>query len=370
MYTSFTIENFRLFDHLTVEPLARVNLIAGENNAGKTALLEAISLHAVPNEPRMAWFISAERGLPGIEPGEFFSDLFYKYQTDKHIKFKATGDWDSTPRVLTVRRQPRAASTDPLVQTAMEVPQTARMIFDSEFRDELVFEYHDENEKLADARVWIQPDATSAVAGPGPLRWHVSDDGVHFTRSLILTAIGRLDDISLTGAFGQAVREGHLPTIEEIVRVLEPRLNNLSAVPNRLGTSLIYADTGMGRMAPIALMGEGAKRLLTLALAFLHARGTAILIDEIENGLHYSKLKEVWKWLIYLSQEFNVQIFATTHSYECIYAAHSAFKEQESASDFAFFRLQRNYETGSIECVAYDDIESFDYAMAYGKEVR
>ena len=53
MYTSFSIENFRLFDQLTVEPLARVNLIAGQNNAGKTALLEAIWLHNGQNNPEL-----------------------------------------------------------------------------------------------------------------------------------------------------------------------------------------------------------------------------------------------------------------------------------------------------------------------------
>ena len=115
---------------------------------------------------------------------------------------------------------------------------------------------------------------------------------------------------------------------------------------------MIYADTGMGRMAPIALMGEGVKRLLTIALAFLHARGTAILIDEIENGLHYSKLKEVWKWLIYLSQEFNVQVFATTHSYECIVAANNAFTELKS-DELHLHRLYRRSESEPVKAITY-----------------
>ena len=366
MYTSFTIENFRLFDQLTVEPLARVNLIAGQNNAGKTALLEAISLHSTPNEPRIAWGISTERGLPGTEPGEFFSDLFYKYRTEEHIKLKAMGDWDCAPRILTVRRQPRAASSVPLVSTAREVRQTALMIFDSEFRDELVFEYQDENDKQADARIWIQPDSTSAVTGPGALQWDISDSGVQFTRSLILTTLGRLDDRQLAAAFGQAVLEGHLPTVEKIVRVLEPRLISLSAVPNRLGTSLIYADTGMGRMAPVALMGEGVKRLLTLVLAFLHARGTVILIDEIENGLHYSVLEEVWQWLIWLSREFNVQVFATTHSYECIVAANNAFTELES-DELHLHRLYRR--DNRVKVVTYSK-EMLDTNIEFFWELR
>ena len=255
MYTSFTIENFRLFDHLTVEPLARVNLIAGENNAGKTALLEALTLHSMPTEPLIARYMSAERGLPGIEPGEFFSDLFHKYGTDRHIKFKATGDWDDAQRVLTIRRQPRAVSSAPLVQTAMEVPQTARMIFDSEFRDELVFEYEDEKKIRASARIWVQPDPMSAVVSPGPLQWDISDNGVQFARSLILTTWGRLDDHLLAGAFGQAVREGHLAIVEKVIRTLEPRLLSPVSSPQSDGHIVDLRRHWYGQDGPDSVNG-------------------------------------------------------------------------------------------------------------------
>ena len=107
-----------------------------------------------------------------------------------------------------------------------------------------------------------------------------------------------------------------------------------------------------------------------MVLAFHNAQDGAILIDEIENGLHYSKLPEVWKTIDWLSREFNVQVFATTHSYECIVAAHSAFKQAELDHDFSLLRLQRNLRTGQIECIAYDDKEALDYAMEFEREVR
>ena len=372
MYTSFTIENFRLFDHLTVEPLARVNLIAGENNAGKTALLEALCLHSMPIYPQMAWMMSIERGLPGTEPSEFFTDLFHGYKSSVPINLKAMGDWDRLPRTLTIRRQPRAIGGFPLTQTQRDVPQTARMIFDNEFRDELIFDYQDENEKFATARAWIQPDAQAprAVADSGSFRWDEPDGGVNFTRSLILTSAGRLGDQELSATFGQALREGHLPTVEKIVQVLEPRLQSLQAVPNRFGTSLIYADTGMGRLTPIALMGDGVKRLLTLALAFFHARGTIILIDEIENGLHHSVLANVWKWLNHLSRQFNLQVFATTHSYECIQAAFNAFEEAGDLDDFNLMRIQWSRKRERFESIHYTDKEALKYGLEYPMEVR
>ena len=119
----------------------------------------------------------------------------------------------------------------------------------------------------------------------------------------------------------------------------------------------------------MSIMGDGTKRLLALSLSFKRAQNGVMLVDEVENGLHYSILPEVWKTIDWLSREFNVQVFATTHSYECIKAAHAASRANEFADDLAFVRLQRD-RSGGIQCVPYDDAEAFDYAMEYGREVR
>ena len=113
---------------------------------------------------------------------------------------------------------------------------------------------------------------------------------------------------------------------------------------------MVYVDVGLSRPVPLGFLGDGIGRLLSMVLAFHNARDGSILIDEIENGLHYSKLLEVWKSLDWLSREFNVQVFATTHSYECIVAANNAFTEMES-SDLHLQRLFR--KSGQIGAVTY-----------------
>ena len=90
----------------------------------------------------------------------------------------------------------------------------------------------------------------------------------------------------------------------------------------------------------------------------------------MENGLHHKALGNVWRHLYNLSQEFNVQVFAATHRYECIKAAHTAFKQGEVADELAYVRLQRHHKTQRIQCVAYDDLDAFAYALKYGREVR
>ena len=59
-------------------------------------------------------------------------------------------------------------------------------------------------------------------------------------------------------------------------------------------------------------------RIFGIALALENAKDGLLLIDEVENGLHYSVQPDVWRFLFQAATKLNVQVFATTHSYDCI----------------------------------------------------
>ena len=103
-----------------------------------------------------------------------------------------------------------------------------------------------------------------------------------------------------------------------------------------------------------------------MALRFPYAKDGIILIDEIEKGLHHSVLVDVWKSLDWLSRKFNVQVFATTHSYECIVAANNAFTELES-DELHLHRLRRDED--HIKAVTYTK-EALDTNIEYLWELR
>jgi AAA15 family ATPase/GTPase len=119
-------------------------------------------------------------------------------------------------------------------------------------------------------------------------------------------------------------------------------------------------------MVPLPLMGEGMVRLASLVLAISNAQDGFVLIDEIENGLHHSILSKLWSAVGEVSRQFNTQVFATTHSNECIAAAHKAFRES-GAYDFRLHRLERIKET--ILAITYDQ-ETLEAAIEAGLEVR
>ena len=120
--------------------------------------------------------------------------------------------------------------------------------------------------------------------------------------------------------------------------VLEPAIRAVRLLSHG-GVSMIHLDLGLKRFLPLAHTGEGMVRLADLLIALASAKNGVVLIDEFENGLHYSALGKMWEATAEFAERFNTQVFATTHSLECIRAAHETFAHREYA--FRLFRLQR-----------------------------
>lgn len=378
MYTSFTIENFRLFEKLTVEPLARVNLIAGENNVGKTALLEALWLLSGPNIPELCLRLSAFRGIPGPNPRRLLHDVFYDFDAEREVVFSARGDWGKSERTLIISSRMAESAVVAIPAPSLPIappPGSQESDYSAVSPSEIVFEYTDEHdEEFVSTSRWVRSDIP---VGLSPILPPISSEGLVSQQAsmperpsaVFLSARQRSGPEQDVSRFGEAELDGYADRILGCLQRVDPRIKRLITIQNP-PAPMVYVDVGLSRPVPLGFLGDGIGRLLSMVLAFHNAQDGAILIDEIENGLHYSKLVEVWRIIDWLSREFNVQVFATTHSYECIEAAHSAFKQAELDRDFSLLRLQRNLRTGQIESIAYDDKEAFDYAMEYDLEVR
>jgi AAA15 family ATPase/GTPase len=106
---------------------------------------------------------------------------------------------------------------------------------------------------------------------------------------------------------------------------------------------------------PVALLGGGTKRVLSIAMAMLYAKGGCVLIDEIETGLHYSAQEALWRAIITWADQLDVQVFVTTHSYECIKAFRAAASGSLFADQSKLFRIERQRD--DFKAIAYDQDE-------------
>ena len=362
MYTSFSIENFRLFDQLTVEPLARVNLVAGQNNAGKTALLEAIWLHSGPNIPDLGIRLAGFRGIPTANPNRFMHDLFFDFDHNRAITLRAGGNWNTHPRILTVKSQPRAeavittATTEPPIMPPRGSQDPDAMTASA---SEIVLNYVDEHGvRFESAGWWLRANPQMVNVGPN-VQMALGGEGMATRQAkmtnhpscVFLSARHRAGPEEDVQRFGEVELEGYADRIVQALQVVDPRIKRLSTIAAP-PMPMVYADVGLSRLLPMGFLGDGMGRLLSMVLAFHQARGGSILIDEVENGLHHRTLEKVWTNLDWLSRQFNVQVFATTHSYECIVAANNAFTELES-DELHLHHLYRRSPSEPVRAMTY-----------------
>ena len=345
---TFTISNFRTFEYLQLGNLERVNLVSGMNNVGKTALLEALWQFSVPNLPRAGLRLNELRGIwePGSEDLSFH--LFHRYNTSVPVKLIADGDWGAVSRSLMIKLRPRAASR---VDLGEDDDSSEYLVLD-DFPDEIVFQYVDETGEY-ESTGWLErrrigPDRwqTRLSSSSHPRRHSIQNQSQsqYFSARFRNTSrhdANRLSQMEIRGLEG---------TLVDSLNVFEPNLSRLTVLSIE-GRPVIHADVALPRLIPVGLLGDGMQRIISLALAFESATGGLMLIDEIENGIHYSKLPDLWQVISSFSQKYNTQVFATTHSDECVRAAHEVFSSTDDYS-FRYYRLDRVGE--SIKVKSFD----------------
>ena len=372
MYRSFKVKNFRGLRKLEIDSLERVNLIAGKNNVGKTALLEALWIHSSPNDPFTAVMANHWRRRDTKILPETLNQLFWQFDTEGGIELLAHGDWGKSARELTMHIVDTHLKQFPIssILDANSPEYEANALFESTYDRKIIFEYIDENDTSSIHEGFLAQYKYSSHASED-LAWvttQASDTPMlEISNSKFLAS--RHSEFRLDARwFGKLQLNGKHHKIESIMRGVEPRLQGLSVIANPSLPTIHAELEGHDRLLPMPLLGDGMTRLLSLALAIGNSENGLVLIDEIENGLHHSVMKSVWSGIAQFAREFNVQIFATTHSWECIRAAHQAFSEDE-LYDFRLHRLERVRGSDDTRAVTYTK-ETLDIALHRELEVR
>jgi hypothetical protein len=237
----------------------------------------------------------------------------------------------------------------------------------------IVLNYTDEKgRRYVSSGWWVRSEGQSVQIGTNA-SMTVTNDGIagqvakmsDRPSNIFISARQRVGMEEDVGRFGVAELEGYADQLAMCLKPADDRIKRLLTIAAP-PTPMIYADVGLTRPVPVGFLGDGVSRLLSMALAFREARGGMIFIDEVENGLHYSVLEDVWKELSWLSKEFDVQIFATTHSNECMVAARDAFN---SVDDETLCIHRLSLQDGRISATTYS-FEDLNFTLDYGAEMR
>jgi AAA15 family ATPase/GTPase len=342
MLKSLTIKNFRCFENLTLEDLELINLIGGGNNAGKTALLEAIFLLTGVSDLEKPLQLNFLRGIEQktLDIEDLCQWMFFNKNIGETIEISASESGKEV-RSLKIKLVESEAAILPLMPNYLSKGNRLK---------NLQIEYQKDDRESAIWRLALVGDREHSEEVGTVIKMEKGEIEPHPQTQLISTMKARKSTADAVENFSRLEEVNRQEEILEILRHLEPRLKRLAVLVTG-GVPMIYGDLDIGHLVPLQMMGEGMVRLAAIALTIANTENGTVLIDEIENGLHHSVLVKVWKAIINVAKKSNVQIFATTHSWECIQAAHEAFLTDNSY-DFRYHRLGR--VGGTIKTATYD----------------
>jgi AAA15 family ATPase/GTPase len=364
MIKTITIENFRCFDKLKVVGFEKVNLISGKNNAGKTALLEAIFLNSAPRPDTIFLLRQVRREQASFSkalPERTWINFFFQQNKNDRILIESVLDNDNSKTV------------------EISIDESLKNFLDSDYKDS---EDQENDQKEMMISLFSGNESSVSVIH---LKTKVSNEE-SFETQIVSSAKGliskdikvpdsknvsfipsflRVSNRDLTSEFDKArLNEKD----DEVLKAFKSIDDSITEVESfSIGEPTIYLKReGKGRL-PLSLFGDAINRIADIILKLVNNENSILLIDEIENGIHHSNQVYFWNILYKLANELNVQIFATTHSLEMTQAFIKAGLEHENSA--AHFELVRQAKTGKIVAIKRD-LDTLDYGISHNEEVR
>lgn len=366
MITDLSIKNFRGLDDLKFEDFKQVTLLSGSNSVGKTSVLEAILLlfntrgsdvfaFGLPNrvgEEERFWWRKQE--LESV-----FHPLFYRFDTNNSITVTAD------------EFELKVNLDDNFVYKINEIDQTTTKAV--RFQYFLEGKLHSDTsyvKNLGDDfyRRVVKKIVSSEQVFKVIMITHALD--IYDLTSLELPVSQSLTQnklVDLFNGFRQSSSDQEREELVQMLQILDPKINGieLGVTSTKLIRIELRKDGVLGT-TPLALAGEGVKRLLSIILGILSAQDGIFLIDEIENGIYYENINKVWELIFSLTKKYNCQLIATTHSYE--FASYVVNQSDEAKQRFAFVNFSRlRDETLGSSTYSF---EEFEFAVHEKIEVR
>ncbi len=357
MITEAKITNFKCFKELTVPEMGRITLIGGRNNVGKTALLEALFLYLDRMNPHMIIRLFGWRGIPEVilQPESVWGPVFYDQNMSQAIHIFVESDLEAGSAKFVFNKQympPQVSGVIPPEQASVKTEDRAPRM------EALDIDYTDRDGRVIQrSHLYTTPQGTPAL--------HIDIPSSRVRPAVFIPSRSHIIPNQITDGFSQIAKSGMEEEVVDILRIVEPRLMNLKVITTG-GIPLVHGKLeGLTKTLPINLMGEGIERILSIAVSIISGGYHCILLDEVENGLHHSVMTDLWKMIGKAARQYNCQILATTHSDECLEAAHEALSDMRD--DFRYIRLDR--QDGLITAKVAD-YEMIGTAIRTRMEVR
>ncbi len=365
-----SIRNFRGIQDLSIKKLGRVTLIAGRNGVGKTSVLEAVRVYAA-------------RGRHDI-----FEELLrkrYEYVSNHAGNYDPVLDYMTLffGRDASLDQTISIGPSDKLDQLRIEMTDAEEL---SSIQLDLFSEIAHLESNIKALRITIHgsksmipcflelpdfPEAESFRRVPRRLRKRMLGDS-DLPHPIACESLGPgLPNNSMLARFWDNVVFTDLESLALMaIRLTDTQIERVAAIGESNGRfhgggrRIVVKSGNFPKQIPLSSLGDGIMRLFAAALALAHSHNGFLVIDEVENGIHHSALKGFWKMMLEAAEKHNVQVFATTHSFDCVRAFARAAAENKDAEGVLVRLDKKNgqlrtveYSQKHLEIAADQDIE-------------
>jgi ABC-type Na+ transport system ATPase subunit NatA len=340
---SFTIGAFRGLENTTFERLGRFNLLIGGNNSGKTSVLEALQAFCNPESP-VDWVRIANarnsnaRVFPAYSLNDCLAWLF------PHAKQAENGSLGSI-HLSGIGTCP-IQQVESSVQSVFGMPDKEDLEYFARrtpgFNPETNGNVEGLEIKLDSVR--LQGDLPVASASVTRRFWQdipfVRGRGISSNAFPVAAVLGfEYRFAELYADSYSRLKVDQQQEILELARMFDSGIVSVSVASKNRRPYLKIEHKDLGEV-PLMVFGDGMKRVLFIATGLVTAKEGILLLDEIESGIHAFVLPEIMKWLFRAAREYNIQIFATTHSLEAVDAVLLSAKEMPD--EFVTYRLSKD----------------------------
>jgi hypothetical protein len=331
MLQSLKIEGFRGFQNFEMANLGRINLLVGKNNSGKTSILEAIQFLYVQNNLDIFLETISYRGeFSWSESNRTkvfeICHLFPGHEIIPSKEIIIIGSRESHQESVTI--------------SVKSIPIQLSLFSDKndDLNNDNIFDDEEWNKLLLSIR-WSQSqkpielellangtlarDSIRRMASLSRISHKIGIDNKIELRFLTPFSLTSSDMAAL---FDNIVLSPLEDLIIESLKIIEPKIERIASVgsgkyltSNNLGVrgGFLIKIKNHDQPIPIGSLGDGFWRMLGLVLAMVNLENGILLVDEIDSGLHFTVMTDMWKVVWETAKKLNIQVFATTHSRDC-----------------------------------------------------
>ncbi len=372
--SDLSINNFRGIDHLSISRLGHVTLLAGRNGIGKTTVLDAIRVYAARGRPVVLTGLLENREeftVATDEDGDevLFPDisaLFHGREAQHNVVF-SIGSSDERDRLGIEISIMERLSMDGKKRIFMDTFTDSKGIsVKITFRN---------RERFIPWNMLVRDFNFNRIQLRRLQRELFDDDDDEWPSAIECESLGpglpsNTDMVRFWDRI--ALTDGEILLVQALELILGNTVNRIAVIGDdgprvgKTGRRIIVRLPGDPTPVPLKSLGDGAIRLFGVALALANSRNGFLLIDEAENGIHYSVQRDFWRMILRTAHKDNVQVVATTHSWDCVKGFARAATEFEDAEG-VLVRLERDDD--GMRAIEYSEKE-LRIAAEQGIEVR